>query len=133
MALTTSNRTLYNSPRRLVVQSNLIVDGTVATDLVLVSKAAFTGPSGTTIGKLVVERIEWSLDGLNVKLEFDHTTDDPIANIGGQGFMDFTAGGKYQGFVDPASAGTTGDILATSFGDTVGDTGSITLYLRKKD
>jgi len=106
---------------------NLLVDGVTGTDVVLVDKSALS-----IVGRLVVERIEWSLDGLSVLLEFDHDTDDKIVEIAGQGFMDLTNDGIHQGFVDPGSSGGTGNITLTSSGDTVGDSGSIILFLRKK-
>lgn len=135
MALTAVNQTMMQTKVRLVVNSTLVVDGTPGTDVILVDKSTFTGPNGSEPGRLVVERIEWSLDGLNATLEFDHAADNQIAALGGQGFMDFTGeeGYAYQGFVDPKSADGTGDIVVTSLGDTAGDVGSITLYLRKKD
>lgn len=133
MADTVTNTTLENTRRRLVVQSQVVSDGTGSTDAVLVDKSAFTGPDGTEPGKLVVEKIEYSVDGMQVQLEFDHDTDDLIANLAGQGSFDFAEGGRKQGFVDPASAGGTGDIVATTVGHTAGDKATIKLTLRKKD
>jgi hypothetical protein len=133
MADTVANTVLQNTSRKLVIQSVFTIDGTEAADLVLADKSAYTGPDGTEPGRFVIEKVEWSLDGFKVLLEFEHTTDDEIAVLSGQGSMDFTMGGKYQGFIDPASAGTTGDIVATTLTTDAGDEGSITLYLRKKD
>lgn len=133
MADTVANTTLYNNPKRLQVQSVFTIDGTEAADLILVDKSAFVGPDGTEPGRLVVEKIEWSLDGFKVLLEFDHDTDDEIAVLSGTGVMDFTNNGKHSGFVDPASTGPTGDIVATTLTTDAGDEGSITLYVRKKD
>lgn len=133
MADTVANTTLENTSRRLVVSSVFTIDGTEAADLILVDKSAFVGPDGTEPTKLVVERVIYNLDGFKVLLEFDHTTDDEIAVLSGQGEIDFTQDGKYQGFIDPASAGTTGDIVATTLTTDAGDEGSIVLYLRKKD
>lgn len=133
MADTVTNTTLYQSKRRLVVQSQIFSDGTGSTDAILVDKSTFTGPNGAEPTKFAIERIEYQSDGMQVQLEFDHTTDDIIASLVGQGFFDFSQGGKYQGFMDPASAGATGDIVATTVGHTAGDKATITLYLRKKD
>lgn len=133
MADTVANSTLQNGPKRLVVRSQFTIDGTEAADLVLVDKSAFTGPDGTEPGKLVIERIEYDILNMAVLLEFDHDTDDPIATLTGQGVLDFSQDDKYQGFVDPASAGGTGDIVATTLTSDAGDTGTIILYLRKKD
>lgn len=133
MADTVANTTLQNTTRRLVVRSQFTIDGTEAADLVLVDKSAFTGPDGTEPTKLVIEKMEWNLNGFSVLVEFEHTIDDAVATLSGTGEIDFTEGGKYQGFVDPASAGTTGDIVGTTLTTDAGDEGWIVLYLRKKD
>ena len=137
MADTISNVTVMNTAKRLVVRSDLTCDGTPSTDLVAVDKSAFTGPNGAEPSKFVVEAIEWSLSGVDAIVEFDHTADDLIAQLAGSsassGRIDFTQEGKYQGFVDPASAGATGDIVVTTANSAAGDTGSIIFYLRKKD
>jgi hypothetical protein len=132
MADTVANTTLYNGPKRMVVNSVFTIDGTEAT-VILVDKSAFTGPDLTEPTKLVIEKIEWAFDGMKALLAFDHTTDDEIAELAGVGEIDFTNDGQFQGFVDPASSGQTGDIIATTQTTDAGDTGSITLYLRKKD
>lgn len=133
MADTVANTTLHNSPRYLVVASTFTIDGTEAADLVLVDKSAFLGPDGTEPGRLVIEKITWSLDGFKVLVEFEHDTDDEVMVLTGQGSVDFTDGGRFQGFIDPASTGGTGDIVATTLTTDAGDEGSIVLYLRKKD
>lgn len=133
MADTITNATLENTDRRLVVRSTIVSDGTGSTDAVLVDKSAFTGPDGTEPGRLVVEKIEYNCDGMQVHLEFEHTSDDLIAVLAGADTFDFSQCGRYQGFIDPASAGGTGDIVATTVGHTAADQATIVLYLRKKD
>lgn len=133
MADTVANTTLYNGPRKLVTSHVFTIDGTEAADLVLVDRSAFTGPDGTEPGRLVIEKIEWSIDGCKVLLEFEHTTDDEIMVLTGQGSVDFTQNGKYQGFIDPDSTGGTGDIVATTLATDLGDEASLTLFMRKKD
>lgn len=133
MADTLTLTTLQNTKRKLVVQVNLYSDGTGSTDAVVVDKSTFTGPNGGEPGRLVVDRIEYQVDGMQVQLEFDHATDSPIVSLVGQGFIDFYQNGKQQGFVDPLSADGTGDIVATTVGHTAGDKASFVLYLRKKD
>lgn len=133
MADTITNTVLQNTKRRLVVQSQIVSDGTGSTDAVLVDKSAYTGPDGTEPGRLLIEKIEYMVDGMQVQVEFDHDTDDLIANLAGQGCFEFAQSGKFGGFVDPASAGGTGDIVATTVGHTAGDKATITFYLRKKD
>ena len=133
MADTVTKTTLENTAKRLAVEASIQSDGTGSTDAILVDKSAFTGLDGTEPGRLVVESIEYQCDGMQVVLEFDHDTDDLIATLAGQGKIDFCEGVRYQGFIDPASAGGTGDIVATTVGHTSGDKATITLKLRKKD
>lgn len=132
MADTVTLTTLQQTKKRLVVAVNYVSDGTGVTDTVLVDKSTLTGLNGLEPGRLVVEQIEFALDGVQLRLEFEHATDNPIANLAGQGFLDFTQGGVYQGFVDPATT-TTGDIVMTSVGHSSGDQATIVLYIRKKD
>lgn len=133
MADTVANTTLQNTSRRLVVQSVFTIDGTEAADLVLVDKSAFTGPDGTEPGKFVVEKVQYAITGCQILLEFEHTADDEIAILQGDGCLDFYQDGRFQGFVDPASTGGTGDIVATTLNTDAGDVASITLWLRKID
>lgn len=132
MADTVTLTTLQQTKKRIVVAVNYVSDGTGVTDTVLVDKSTLTGLNGLEPGRLVVEQIEFALDGVQLRLEFEHATDNPIANLAGQGFLDFTQGGVYQGFVDPATT-TTGDIVMTSVGHSSGDQATIVLYIRKKD
>lgn len=133
MADTVTLTTIENTKKRLVIEASIQSDGTGSTDAILVDKSTFTGLNGAEPGRLVVERIDYQCDGMQIVLEFDHTTDDLIATLAGQGFIDFTKGNRFQGFIDPASAGTTGDIVATTVGHTAGDKATIRLQLRKKD
>jgi len=133
MADTVANTTIAETKTNIVVSSVFTIDGTEAADLILVDKSAITGPDGTEPGKLVIERIEYAVFGCSLLIEFEHTTDDEVCILQGNGMIDFTGGGRYQGFVDPASAGTTGDIVATTLTTDAGDTASLVLFCRKKD
>lgn len=133
MADTVAKTTVFQSKTNMVVSSVFTLDGTEAADLILVDRSAITGPDNTEPGKLVIERIEYSIAGCSVLLEFEHTTDDPIAILQGYGVIDYTKEGRYPGFIDPNSAGGTGDIVATTLTTDAGDTAYILLFLRKKD
>lgn len=134
MANTITNTTLFRGKRHLVVQSTILIDTAAEmTDAIAVDKSAFTGPNGIEPGRFVIEKMEYSLSGIQVLVEFDHTVDDPVAALEGQGVLDFSQDSQYQGFVDPASAGTTGDIVMTTLTAAIGDKGSVTFYLRMKD
>jgi hypothetical protein len=133
MADTVANATIFNSPKRLVVRSSFNIDGTEAADLVMVDKSAFTGPNGAEPGRLVIERIEYNISNCQIQLEFEHDTDDMIAILSGDGCLDFSQDDKFQGFIDPASTGGTGDIIGTTLNTDAGDRATIVLFLRKKD
>jgi len=133
MADTVANTTLYNGPLRMVVRSSFTIDGTEASDLVMVDKSALTGPDGTEPGRLVIEKIEYNISGCQIQVEFDHDTDDLVAILSGDGCLDFSQDDKYQGFIDPASTGATGDIVGTTLNTDAGDRATIVLFLRKKD
>lgn len=137
MADTITNKTVFETKRRLVVRAEILSDGVGSTDAILVDKSTFTGMNGAEPGRFMIEAIDFVVDGMQVALEFDHTADDLIMNIGGNtdnsGTIDFTQGGKYPGFLDPASAGATGDIVGTTTGHSANDKASFVFYLRKKD
>lgn len=132
MADTVTLTTIAQTKKRLVVSVHYVSDGTGVTDTVVVDRSTFTGMDGTEPGSLVVEQIEFSVDGVQLRLEFDGTSDVPIANLTGSGYFDFTQGGRFAGQKDTAT-GATGDIIMTSVGHSAGDQGTIVLYLRKKD
>lgn len=137
MADTVVSRVIFQTPKRLVVRAEIQSDGTGSTDVVLVDRSTFTGPSGSEPSKFVVEQIDYIIDGMQVILEFDHATDDLLITLGGNtdnsGTIDFTEGGRFHGFVDPNSAGGTGDIVGTTVGHSLGDKAAFVFYLRKKD
>lgn len=59
--------------------------------------------------KVKISKMKWSVAGMAVKVYFDHTTDDLVAVLSGDGEIS-------QPIEDPASAGGTGDILFTTVG-----------------
>src|SRR3990167_9422327 len=105
MVDTVDSIVIYSSPRRYVVRLTNISDGTGESAVAKVDKSTLTGPDGTEPGRLMAERIEYDCGGMQVRLFWDHDTDDELAVLSGAGFLDFTDGGKYAGLVDPNSAG----------------------------
>lgn len=59
--------------------------------------------------KVRISKLNWSVSGMAVKIYFDHTTDDLVAVLSGDGEMSLP-------LEDPGSAGGTGDILFTTIG-----------------
>ena len=130
MADTVNTNVIWAGKRKRVVQFTNRSDGTGESAVVKVDKSAITGPDGTEPTKIAIEKIVFAIEGMSVRLDFDHDTDDEIVTLVGQGEFDWT---EYGGLVDPASAGGTGDILFTTNGHTAGDSYDITLFLRLKD
>lgn len=130
MADTVDSLVVHAGRRRRTVRFTNRSDGTGESAVVKVDKSALTGLDGTEPSKLVVEKIQYSIEGMSVRLDWDHDTDDEVVTLVGQGCLDWTNVG---GLVDPGSAGGTGDILFTTNGHTAGDSYDITLHLRLKD
>jgi hypothetical protein len=132
MADSVATNVLFAGTRRRVVQLLNVSDGTGESDVVKVDVSALTGPDGSAPTSVAIEAVEYNVQGFtSVRLEFDATTDDKALLLGtGSGTLDFTFAGGIQ---DPASSGTTGDLLLTTAGAVSGATYDITLFLRLKD
>jgi hypothetical protein len=91
----------------------------------------FTDPVGNICTYTAIDRIEFSVWGFAyVLFTWDHTADDEIAIMQGQGIMDWS---KVGGNVDPRTAGGTGDILSfTAPAAPVNSGYDITMYVRPK-
>lgn len=74
--------------------------------------------------KIKINKMKWSCDGMQVKILFDHTTDDTVAILSGRGELDAACEAS---IIDPGSAGDTGDVLFTTAGHTAGD--GYTIYM----
>lgn len=74
-----------------------------------VQKVDISNLTGTPT-KVQIVKMKWAIRGMNVSILFDHTTDDRVAILTGNGEMT-EAMGPIQ---DPASSGGTGDILFTT-------------------
>lgn len=130
MADAVSTKTLTDTPKRLVVQFTNLSDGTGESAVTKVDKSTFTGLDGTEPSSLVVERITGTIDGMEVRIYCDHTTDITIAQLaGGQVDLDY----RDQGGLQTSGAGDTGDILFTTTGHSAGDSYNLVLHMRKKD
>jgi hypothetical protein len=78
--------------------------------------------------KVEITQLRWSCDGLQVKVLFDHTTDDLVAILSGRGSIDED---EECPIIDPGSAGDTGDVLFTTAGHSAGDGYTIYMEIRK--
>ena len=130
MADTVDVQVIHSGPRRYVVRLSNYSDGTGEIDAIKVDKSTLTGPVGAEPSKLVIEEIEWNLQGFNyVILEWDRTADQEIAVLGtSSGYKNYRPVG---GLCDNATGGT-GDIVLTTSGATAGASYDITLAVRLK-
>jgi len=118
---------VFESKKWLVVEFSLDV-AAIEAAVIKVNKSDYTGLNGLEPSKFAIYEMRWNVGGTGIlQLYFDHTTDDEIMALSGEGFVDWTENG---GFIDPASTGGTGDIVLSS---AAGATYSITMKLRKKD
>lgn len=131
MADTVDVRPLFVGERRAAYRLTNVCDGTGESAVVKLDISTLVGPDGVNAPtKVAIEQLEWSIQGFtSVRLFWDHTTDDEIAVLSGQGFKDYR---DFGGLLDPASAGGTGDIVLTTAGNTAGSTYDITLVVKLK-
>lgn len=129
MADTVTTKVLNNGLRNYVAVFTNVSDGTGESAVVKVDKSGLTGPvEGVEPTGLVIEEVAWSISGGEVKISYDHTTDQTALVLSGTGVMSYReVGGLYL-----TSSGGTGDVLFTTNGFASGDTYNITLWLRKK-
>lgn len=71
-----------------------------------------------------IERVRFNINGIIVKIGFDHTTDQFVLVLSGDGDLDFSLGG---GIPDPGGAGDTGDVIFTTVGHSSGDSYNIVM------
>ena len=140
MADSVTNRTLMDTPTHVAVHLTNVSDGTGESAVVKIDKSAIgVASDGAEAASLDIVAIRWSINGFtDVRLLWDHTTDDLAMVLTGSGYDDFTTPppGENQlvrtgGLKDPRSTGATGDLLLTTTGAASGDTYDITIWCRK--
>ena len=130
MADAVTSNVIFASRNKRVVHFTNISDGTGESDVVKVDISGLFGPDGTVPTSLTIEKVEYVVDGMQLRIEWDATADDVALVLTGSGFFDFTEAG---GLRDPKSTGSTGDILFTTNGHNAGDAYTVTLWLRLED
>jgi hypothetical protein len=105
-------------------------DGTGESGVTKIDISTLLTPAGATCTWIVVDRIESTINGMTVRLDWDHTTDDELATLAPGGApLDWSSVG---GNPDPKSSGGTGDVLLTTIGHAAGSTYDITITFRCK-
>lgn len=135
----TSNVIFQNATNYVIHLTN-VSDGTGESDVVKADKSALSvATDGAEADSLDIDAIAWNTNGMAVRVEWDHTTDDVATILDSHGYINFRSLRDLfvpnilstPGLKDPRSTGATGDILFTTIGHTSGDTYNITLWLRK--
>ena len=129
MADTVDSLVLVNQPPYYTVRLTNVSDGTGESAVVKVDKSTLTDLAGLEPLALDLIGIEWDVSGMAVTLLWDHTTDDEMIVLNGQGEWDQRVDGAIR---DPRSAGDTGDVLLTTTGHTSGDSYTILLRLKMR-
>jgi len=78
--------------------------------------------------KVTITKLIWGCEGMQIKVLFDHNTDDLGAILAGNGSFNEDTECPIQ---DPGSAGGTGDILFTTAGQSAGDGYTVYMEIRK--
>ena len=126
-AVTTNILRSQTRGRRYAVHLTGISDGTGETNVVKVDKSTLTDPSGAEPGRFGIVSVRWNVQNFTyVKVSTDHTTDDTMLVLTGNGYDCFE---EYGALYDPNSAGGTGDLLLSTVGPTSGATYDITIEL----
>lgn len=124
MAVDTIYSDNYRSAHRI---SNTFTGTSDETDVQKVDISTLVGPDGSAPSSVTVEKLQWTVGGLNwVMLEWDHTTDAEIDTLSGSDARDYS---RYGGFHDDGSGGN-GDIILSTDGAAAG--GSYDIYLELK-
>jgi len=125
LVLNTGSRRLYSA------RFTNVSDGSGESAVVKVDISALTGPNGSPPTATALREVSWSIQGFtSVRLLWDHTTDDEISVLSGNGYSNYM---EYGDLADPRSAGGTGDILLTTAGGAAGATYDIQIVLVLRD
>ena len=125
MVNTVEVQTLVSGPRNLVLKVHIDGDGSgEETDTLIVDASAYGASEVKIMG------VHGDFSGFTAELEWDATTNVHAMNIPDYDVdADFT---KFGGLINNAGAGKTGDILITTTGLGLGDTGHLILEMKKK-
>ena len=118
MVDTVNISTLRDANDRYVIHITNEGDGTGESNVIKVNLSEFVLENGSAPTSSRIMTITYSVGSYNyVVLRWDHSTDDEIAVLSGNGKLDFTS---WKGKGDPGSSGGTGDILLSTDGNVDG-------------
>jgi len=127
-------KTVFGGTRKRVYMFTNISDGTGESAVTKIDRSSLTGPNGLAPTYLIIEEIQWSIQGFaSVRLFWDDGTDDEIVMLApGNGVASWVAVGGLKHPQVPGDA-TEGDLLLTTNGAQSGATYTITMVVRLKD
>jgi len=131
MGDTVTTNVVYTGPTKHVVQLINTSDGTGESAVIKVDKSALTSTAGVAPDNLALMEVQWNIHWFTaVDLLWDHTTDDEMLTLNGNGYKDFREHGA---LYDPGTTGGTGDVLLTTVGAISGATYDIVLSFQLRD
>lgn len=126
-----TSQTLVDNDRRAVMKFTNISDGTGETAVTKVDVSALNADrNGRTCTSVTIERIQYDITGMQVRVLWDATSDETcfVLSDSAGGTLCFK---EFGGLINNAGAGKTGDVNFTTFGHTSGDTYSVLLCMLK--
>jgi len=134
MVDTVNTEVLFSGGNKYIVRFTNLSDGTGETNVVKVDRSELIGPDGVAPGKIVIEEIQYDVqgfDGVVLEWHLAATPDEPLAILNGQGIKEYK---RFGGLVpDTVGATVDGDIKFTTNGtEAAGDTYDILLVCRLK-
>lgn len=112
--------TILSGGNRAIRAFTNLSDGTGESAVTKVTLSTLSGSPS----QVFIKRIWFTIQGMSVRVLFDHGTDDTVLLLTGTGMLDFQSVG---GISDPGAAGGTGDILFTTIGAVANDSYSIVM------
>ena len=120
-----------NGHRRHVILCTNYSDGTGEDDEIKLKRTDMLTSDGQTPGKLVVEKIDYHIAGMTVKISYNNDNEELVAMLyAGDGVIDFRPQGGFVPEDDIDNLG--GDLVFTTENETSGDSYNIVLTVRLK-
>ena len=113
------------------IQCTNYSDGTGEDESIKVKRTDLKTITGEVPSKIVIEQIEYELSGMGVEISYNNINNEIVAILDDtSGCLDFTGEGGFVPADDDDDEG--GDIIFTTFGQSLGDTYNIILTVRPK-
>lgn len=118
--------------RKVIVQLSCLSDGTGESEVVKVALSDLKTQNGKIPSRTAIEYIQYSINGMDILLEWDRAPRAEICRISGSDSGEFNWK-RTGGNIDPGGDDRTGDILLTTTNADNGDSYDITICIRLKE